>query len=346
MVLVTDLVAPGSIAPLKKRVSKIVFGTLFLHITDDPYGVLDTAWGLGINTYDCAAIYGQGKCETVLGCWLKDRGYQDEAVVITKGGCAGQSDLWAPRLDSQSIIKDLEDSRARLGLSVVDIYMLHRDDKEIDVGVIVDGMTKLVTEGMIRSWAVSNWSVERIAAACRYASDTGSVPPSCSSIQAALTRPQHEVWPGTTYMTPGDMRWYAENDMPVLAWECLAKGFLAGRWDRVVETFKEGRTTRPVKLTDSTADEWRTWKLHSAYLTSENIQKYERSKLLAEKLGCTSAVVGLAWVLSQPCNSFAIIGTTKSEHIREITQAATIHLTPEQCAWLEGGAQTNDATTG
>eukprot|EP01064_Diplonema_japonicum_P001422 TRINITY_DN10909_c0_g1_i1.p1 TRINITY_DN10909_c0_g1~~TRINITY_DN10909_c0_g1_i1.p1 ORF type:complete len:346 (+),score=79.47 TRINITY_DN10909_c0_g1_i1:38-1075(+) len=328
----------GTLGTLNKPVSKIVFGTLFLHVTEDPYSVLDAAWGMGITTFDCAAIYGQGKCESILGCWLNDRGHQEEAVIITKGGCAGQSDLWAPRLDEASILQDLKDSKGRLQLPVIDVYMLHRDDKEISAGSIVDVMTKIVREGGVSSWAVSNWSTERIQAAINYAHEAGAIPPSCSSIQVALARPQHEVWPGTTYMRGEDIAWYKESAVPVLAWECLAKGFLAGKWDNVISQSGDSKPPPPVKnLTEANAPEWRQWKLHSAYLTKDNIAKYRRSQKLAEEMGMSSAVISFAWVLNQSYNAFALVGTTRVEHLKELAEAATLRLTPQQCLWLETG---------
>ena len=67
----------------------------------------------------------------------------------------------------------------------------------------------------------------------RYAFSRGLAPPAVSSVQDSLAAPRHAPWPGTEVMTDEDRTWYAAHpDVPVVCWEVLAKGFLAGKWDR------------------------------------------------------------------------------------------------------------------
>ncbi|KAH8048244.1 aldo keto reductase [Aureococcus anophagefferens] len=163
------------------------------------------AWHLGITSFDCAAVYGGGRCEEILGAWLRDAApaaARAGAVVVTKGGCGAPDTSWAPRLAYRDLRAELDASLAKLGR--VDLYLLHRDDPSRPVAEIVRSMNELLASGDgPRAWGDS------------------------------LAAPRHAPWPGTEYMTDADRAWYASHpDVPVLAWEVLAKGFLAGRWDR------------------------------------------------------------------------------------------------------------------
>jgi aryl-alcohol dehydrogenase-like predicted oxidoreductase len=57
-------------------------------------------------------------------------------------------------------------------------------------------------------------------------------------------------------------------------------------------------------------------------------------------MGLTRSQVALAWVLSQDFPAFAVIGTQRVEHIRELAVAADVVLSPRQVAWLDLQAQT------
>lgn len=91
----------GRIPGVDKPVSRVIYGTLFLHTVGDEmttFALLDDIWGTGCNAFDCAGIYGGGQCETLLGRWMKARHIpREQVVIISKGGCEGQvrsASLW------------------------------------------------------------------------------------------------------------------------------------------------------------------------------------------------------------------------------------------------------------
>eukprot|EP01065_Artemidia_motanka_P032586 TRINITY_DN39564_c0_g1_i1.p1 TRINITY_DN39564_c0_g1~~TRINITY_DN39564_c0_g1_i1.p1 ORF type:complete len:392 (+),score=124.20 TRINITY_DN39564_c0_g1_i1:51-1178(+) len=331
----------GELRGVEMPVSRLVFGCLFLHQVAEPFELLDLAWELGINCFDCAAIYGGGRCEEILGDWLRSRRRADDAVVITKGGCAGQDELWEPRLSAEFIRADLSRSLQRLGLRKVMCYMLHRDEVSRPVAEVVDVMDGLVAEGLIGSWAVSNWSRHRVGEALSYAEASGKVGPNSNSIQCSLAMPKRRVWPGTEYMGIEDRRWYADQGQrcPMLAWECLSKGFLAGRWSRADMAHLEmHHATQDITAArdPERAPAWRERQLIGAYLVPENFERRERCAQLAERLGATRVQIALAWVLSQPHDSYVLIGTTKRENLVEAVGAGRFRLSPRERDWLEG----------
>jgi aryl-alcohol dehydrogenase-like predicted oxidoreductase len=154
---------------------------------------------------------------------------RERLVVITKGGCHGQEKLWSANISEASIRSDIQGSCEVLGTDHVDVFMLHRDDPKIHVATIVDMMDTFQREGLVTVWGVSNWALPRLQAALAYAKETGKSVPVCDSLQFSLAQPTRSVWPDTQYMSADAREWYAATGTAVLAWECLAKGFMAGK---------------------------------------------------------------------------------------------------------------------
>ena len=74
-----------------------------------------------------AAIYGDGRCESVLGEWLQKRRIpREKVVIITKGGCHGQEKLWSANLDPGHLRRSLRSSLDRLRITFIDVFLLHR----------------------------------------------------------------------------------------------------------------------------------------------------------------------------------------------------------------------------
>ena len=198
---------PGGV---RKEASRIIYGTLFLHLLpteEEVHKLLDSVWATGCNAFDCAAIYGGGLCEERIGRWLMARQLcigraREDLVLITKGGCETQEKLWACTISDQTRVRsELERSLRRLGVAYLDMYMLHRDDPMEPVERIVDFMSALVDEGLIHGWGVSNWQLHRLGAALEYARRSSKHAPIADSPQNSLAEPSRAVWPNTSYMS-------------------------------------------------------------------------------------------------------------------------------------------------
>merc|ERR1719379_2049684 len=100
-----------------KLISRIVFGTLNLDKSADPVALLDAVYRSGCNAFDCAAIYGDGKCEEILGSWIQQRKIPPEDLfLVTKGGCGDQANGWSPSLDPDTLESHIRGSLQRLQL--------------------------------------------------------------------------------------------------------------------------------------------------------------------------------------------------------------------------------------
>lgn len=134
--------------------------------TEDRVSVaaLRRAFDLGVNFFDTADTYGDGRSERLIADALGDR--RDEILIATKVG----NDFYGERLrknfEPKYIRFALEKSLERLRTDRVDVYQLHNPSTEVMArGEAFDAMRALQREGKIRFWGVSVREPEEIDAA-------------------------------------------------------------------------------------------------------------------------------------------------------------------------------------
>ena len=154
--------------------SRLILGTASPSFSSggDNRKLLDAAIDMGINVIDTARNY--GLAEKAIGDWLRHSKCRDKVIILSK--CAHPNLLGRKRVTEKDIRKDFEKSSRLLGTDYIDIYLLHRDDPEVDVGVAVEVLNALHQEGKIGAFGASNWTYQRIAEANRYANAHGLIP--------------------------------------------------------------------------------------------------------------------------------------------------------------------------
>ncbi|HXW79165.1 MAG TPA: aldo/keto reductase [Acidimicrobiales bacterium] len=306
----------GEIAGVTPAPSRIVLGagSFDEERRADAWRLLDHYLTLGGSVVDTAAVYGNGASERVLGEWLARSGSRDDVVILTKGGHPSLPD-WTDRLTPEEVGQDLDASLARLKVDRIDLYMLHRDDERIPVDELVDLLARCVESGKVKAVAVSNWTWPRVEDANLYAARRGAPSLAVNSVHYSLAVPHASVAPGTVSLCGDDaaLAWYRRSGVPVLAWSSQAKGFFSGRFAPTVHDDPH---------------------VEKVYYHQDNWRRLERATRLAARLGCTPSQVALAWLLEQPVQVFAAVGTTKLEHLDECLGALDVQLTSSEIEWL------------
>ena len=313
----------GAIDGMDKKISRILHGTIMLR-EDDLHGgfeLLDGVWALGVNGFDCAYIYGGGQCERVLGRWLEERGLFDEAVILTKGAHhAGPKN----KVNPVDITADLTESLARCRTEFIDIYVLHRDDPNVEVGPIVEVLNEHKAAGRIGLFGGSNWTVPRIREANEYAYKHNLEPFTVSSPNYSLAERVKEPWRGGISISgpsnEADRAWYAERKMPLFTWSSLAQGFFSGKFTR--DTFEAYKSNLP----DSCVH---------AYCYEQNFERLDRTGELAREKGLSVPQIALAFNLNQPLNLFSLIGVFHPDECEANIEALNLKLTEEELDWLD-----------
>ncbi|HJQ49934.1 MAG TPA: aldo/keto reductase family protein [Gaiellaceae bacterium] len=287
------------------RVSEICLGTWTTFggslADDDAIALVDAAFDAGVNFFDTANIYSQGRSEEILGRALAGRP-RDSFVVATK--------LWAEMpngdrgLSREQIHKQIDDSLGRLQLDHVDLYQAHSFDEDVPLEETLAAFTEVVNAGRVRFIGVSNWNGEQIQRGVDICREHGFAKPVSSQPEYSLLyrEPEQEVIPASR-----------ENGISQIVYSPLAQGVLSGKY-RVDEEFGEG--TRASARGD----------LMSEYLTRERLERVERLRPIADGLGLTMVQLALAWILREPNVASAIVGASRPEQLRDNAAASGVEL--------------------
>jgi aryl-alcohol dehydrogenase-like predicted oxidoreductase len=287
------------------RVSEICLGTWTTFggslPDDDAVALVDAAFDAGINFFDTANVYSQGRSEEVLGRALADRP-RDSFVVATK--------LWAEMpngdrgLSREQIHKQIDASLARLQLDRVDLYQAHSFDEDVPLEETLEAFTEIVNAGKVRFIGVSNWTGEQIQRAVDICREHGFAKPVSSQPEYSLLcrEPEQDVIPTSR-----------ENGISQIVYSPLAQGVLSGKY-RADEEFGEG--TRASARSE----------FMSEYLTRDVLERVEGLRPIADGLGLTMVQLALAWILRESNVASAIVGASRPEQLRDNAAASGVEL--------------------
>ncbi|WP_314856891.1 aldo/keto reductase [Stomatobaculum longum] len=317
----------GEIEGVGKKISRIFLGTAISPFLDGKEAdvLLDQMYALGINAFDSARGYGLS--ERVLGHWIKHRKNRENVVILTK--CGNADPTGTVHIDRAVMINELKQSLSELGTDYVDILLLHRDDANTPIAEYLETFNDFVREGIITSFGVSNWTVERIQEANAYAAEHGLCPFSISSPNFGLAEQVNDPWGGNCVTISGqgnkEVRdWYSRTNMPVLAYSALGRGFFSGR-------FEAGDYETAKSVLDAYAQK--------GYLYPVNMERLERCQILAEKRSCSVAQVAMSYIFSHSMNVFAVVSTTSPDRMKLNIEAAKLRLSEKEVIFLETGAR-------
>ena len=316
-------VCMGQIPGIERPVSRLFFGTASPPVSsDEPAAseLLDSILLCGINAFDCARSY--GKAENALGKWMESRKCRDKVVLLTKCGDIRDGVV---HVDRHVISEQLQQSLEALRTGHIDIYLLHRYDPDTPVEEYIDTLNEHQKNGKIGVFGVSNWSYQMIEKANRYAAAHGLSGFSVSSPNYGLTRQMKDLWGGGCVTISGpekriDRDWYSQNQMPVIAYSSLGRGFFSGRFKSF--DFEGARS-----VLDPYAQK--------GYLYEENMRRLQRAEHLAGKYGISVPEVAMRYIFSSTMNVFAVVSSASPKRLQMNIRAADTPLTDEDVKFLE-----------
>ena len=288
------------------RVSEICLGTWTTFggsLEDDAaIALVDAAFATGINFFDTANVYSQGRSEEVLGRAVAGRP-RDSFVVATKlYGTMPDGDRGLSR---EQVLKQIDASLGRLQLDQVDLYQCHAWDDDIPVEETLGALTEVVDAGKARFVGVSNWSGDQIRGAVGLARENGFAKIVSSQPEYSLLQrePEEDVIPASR-----------ETGVSQIVYSPLAQGALSGKY-RPGESVPED--TRAANRRDGSV-----WD----YLADDVLERVQRLGPIADELGVTTAQLALAWILHEPNVASAIVGASRPEQLRDNAAASGVDL--------------------
>lgn len=261
---------------------------------EESIATLHKAIDLGINFWDTADIYGNGRNEELVSKVLKPN--RDKIFIATKFGFelngSGKFN------GSPAYLKNaVEDSLKRLNTDHIDLYYAHRIDPDVPVEEMVGAMAELVKEGKVRYLGLSEASANSLRKA-------HAVHP-ISALQSEYSLLTREVESG---ILPA----CKELGISFVPFSPLARGLMTNTLD--VSDLKEGdfRKTLP--------------RYQEEYADNNNQLAQGFSRIAADK-NCSPAQLALAWVLAQGDNIIPIPGTKRRKYLEENAGAVDVELT-------------------
>lgn len=324
----------GSLPDVEGRVSRLVMGSMVFSTEkqDLTNELLDRFLEAGGTAIDTARVYAKGTSEEAFGNWLRSRGCRDRVVVIGKGA-HHDSLTFERRVNAAAIHEDVQTSLRSMQIDKMDVYILHKDDEDADVGPIVEALNEENAAGRIGAFGGSSWTHQRIAAANEYAEAHGLKPFSVSSPNLALAVPNEPMWVGCVSLSGDEdaLAWYEKNQLPVFAWSSQARGFFSGRY---APDMADELAAKLPDFDEQPPPERDRLNVFRTYFSEANWERYRRAEELAKEKGCTLQQITLAWVLAQPLNLFALIGPATTSELDNSLGALDVTLSEEELAWL------------
>lgn len=295
-----------------KSVSEIGLGCMsfggFYGATNEAesHRTLAAAVDLGVDFLDTANVYGLGLSEDIIGSYLKGR--SDRFTIATKAG------IWRDREQGNRgfnnrpdhLRTELEGSLRRLGVDHVDLFYIHRRDRDLEIEEVMETLLAFKREGKIGGIGFS----EIAPASLRRAVAVGPV----DAVQS-----EYSLWSRQPDL--GMLQTCKELGVAFVAYSPLARGMVSSVIPDPSQFLdKDIRKTNPRFVEPNFG-----FNLHYA----RAFQAY------ASDQGTTATALAIAWCLARAEHIIPIPGTRSAAHLAECVAGAELTLTDAMMAEIE-----------
>jgi aryl-alcohol dehydrogenase-like predicted oxidoreductase len=271
---------------------------------------------LGINWIDTAAVYGIGHSEEVVGRALRSLPAADRPYVFTKCSLAWDaSGTVFHSLRGDSIRREVDGSLRRLQVDRIDLYQIHwpawaAASPGQDAGSIDEAwetLAALKREGKVSWIGVSNFDVAQLRRIQQIEQPTSLQPP-YSLLRREI---EGEILP-----------FCLEHNIGVIPYSPMQSGLLTGAMTRErIATLPQG--------------DWRRGnRFYQEPLVTQALALVERLRDIGAVHGCAPGKVAIAWVLSHPAVTAAIVGARRPEQLDELSSAGSLRLSEAELSVL------------
>ena len=284
------------------QVSALSFGswlTFGNQITDKVADeLMGVAYDAGVNFFDNAEGYAEGKSEIVMGKILKAQKWERDTFVVSSKVFFG-AERKGPNqmgLSRKHVIEACNAALQRLQVDYLDLYFCHRPDKNTPIEETVFAMNTLLQQGKILYWGTSEWSASEIMEAISIAKQNHLIGPT-------MEQPQYNLIERNK-LENEYLHLFKNHGLGTTIWSPLASGLLSGK-------FTKG-DTKNTRLELKGMD----W-LKDRVMAEEKMKKVIELQKLADQMNLPLAKLSLAWCLKNPNVSTMILGASKVDQLKE-----------------------------
>lgn len=263
-------------------------------------GVVKNALDLGINFFDHADVYGDGKSEEIFAEAVgMTPAIREQMILQSKVGIKKDSFDFSKK----HILESVDGNLQRLKTDYLDVLLLHRPDALVEPEEVAEAFTILKESGKVRHFGVSNQNPMQIELLKKY-------------VEQDLIANQLQFSIMHTGMIDTGLNVNMKHDL---------------------STDQDGSILDYSRLHDMTIQAWSPF--HFGYFEGVFVdhEKFPRvnGKLqeLAEKYSVTKSAIAVAWILRHPAHMQTLVGTMNQERLQGIVKASHIELT--RVEWYE-----------
>lgn len=275
-------------------VSRACMGAMTFGSQADPGAaarMIDLCLDRGVNFFDTANVYNNGRSETILGEILKGR--RSQVVLASKVGSQAAQPNVAP-LSSAAILANIDASLSRLQTDYLDLYYLHTPDYSTRLDETLEAVHQLVRAGKVRYPAVSNYAAWQVCRMLWISETQHYLPPLVSQpIYNLLARGIE-----TEYVP-----FCQESGVSMVVYNPLAGGLLTGKQDIARPLPGTRFDNNPLYLK-------RYW--HPAIFDA-----VQALRSVAESAGRSLIDLSLNWLLHHTATDCVIVGASKVEQLEQ-----------------------------
>jgi voltage-dependent potassium channel beta subunit len=279
---------------------------------DDAVNMMTAAYDAGVNFFDNAEVYAQGKSEEIMGAALKKLGWRRSSYLVSTKFFWGINEGVNEKdtLNRKYLLEAIDSSLKRLGLDHVDLVYCHRPDPNTPVEESVWAMHNIVESGKAFYWGTSEWPAADILAAIEVAERHHLHKP-------LMEQPEYNMFHRERFEQEY-ARLFKDYGYGSTTWSPLASGLLTGKYNKGIP--EGSRATLPHY-------DW----LKESVTDQAKLAKVARLQTVSKGLGVPLAQMALAWILKNPNVSSVITGASKIEQLKENMQAMDVvaQMTPD-----------------
>ncbi len=256
----------------------------------DSLSAMQAALRCGMNHFDTAAAYGNGRSESVVGQFIRDT--RDRIFLATKGNAYDAS--------GDTIRKSIDESLERLGVDAIDLYYIHWPSKGKDLRPVMEALEEGRAAGKIRAIGVSNYSVEQM----EQVSEVGRIDAHQLCYSLLWRFGERDVIP-----------YCAENNIAVVSYSSIAQGILTGKFARDVE-FPD-------------TDQRKNMILFAPEAWPHVYEAVEQFKALAARADRPLTHLAIRWVAARKDITSVLVGARNAKQAEQIAAAMQGEIAPE-----------------
>ncbi|MEH2068950.1 MAG: aldo/keto reductase family protein [Nostoc sp.] len=288
------------------RVSEICLGSWLTYggatAEDTARQCIEQAYDLGINFFDTANVYAGGEAEKIVGKVLQHY-LRESYVVATKVYFPVGNGPNDRGLSRKHILEQCDASLKRLGLDYIDLYQAHRYDPTVPLAETLLAFDRLVKQGKILYYGVSEWSAGQLA----HATDLTRL---ANLAPIASDQPHYNMLDRT--IEKEVLPLCRREGIGIINYSPLAQGLLTGKYKPDQSLPQGSRASDPKQ----------NMFLNNGELDRGQLLKVQRLLPIAEEAGLSLSQLALSWCLRNPEISSVIIGASKPTQVQENVSAS------------------------